>query len=67
MFLSDALKDKIMDIRLRDKLLAEGKITAKDVELYLTSLEEDEKRLSYTELETESTESVDSTEPIINP
>ena len=67
MFLSDALKDKIMDIRLRDKLLAEGKITAKDVELYLSSLEEDEKRLSYTEPETEPTASVESTEPTLNP
>lgn len=36
-----------MDIRLRDKLLAEGKINAKEVEKYISSLEEDKSRLTY--------------------
>ena len=49
MLLCDALKDKVMDIRLRDKLLTEGKISAEDVEKYLSKLEEDGSRLSYTD------------------
>ena len=48
MLLNDSLKEKQMDIRLRDKLLAEGKISAKDVKNYLTSLDNDEKNLAFT-------------------
>lgn len=51
MRLSRALKDKIMDVRLRDKLLAEGKITQAQVEEFLGSLEDDTKNLSFTSAE----------------
>lgn len=37
-----ALEDKLMDIRLRDRLVAEGKVTAAEVETYLNSLADDE-------------------------
>ena len=41
MKLDRALKAKILDVRLRDKLLAEGKITQVEVEKYLESLPDD--------------------------
>ena len=41
MSLSDALKDKVMDVRLRDKLLAEGKITKEELESYISNLSDD--------------------------
>ena len=36
-----ALEDKLMDSRLRDRLVAEGKISKKDVDQYLNSLPEE--------------------------
>ena len=42
MSLSDALKDKILDIRLRDKLLAEGKLSEADLQKFLSDLADDE-------------------------
>lgn len=33
-----ALEDKLMDSRIRDRLVAEGKITKKDVDAYLENL-----------------------------
>ena len=44
MQLHDSLKAKIMDIRLRDKLLAEGKITPEEVQKYLESLPDETER-----------------------
>lgn len=41
MKLNNALKAKELDLRLRDKLLAEGKITQAEVEKYLNSLPDD--------------------------
>ncbi len=41
MSLNDALKEKLMDIRLRDKLLAEGKVTESDLKKYLGELVDD--------------------------
>ena len=41
MSLSDALKEKVMDVRLRDKLLAEGKITKDELEKYISNLSDD--------------------------
>ncbi|MAW07903.1 MAG: hypothetical protein CME61_06420 [Halobacteriovoraceae bacterium] len=41
MSLSDALKEKVMDVRLRDKLLAEGKITKEELESYISNLSDD--------------------------
>ena len=41
MRLSRALEEKLLDLRLRDKLLAEGKITKAQVEEYLNKLDDD--------------------------
>ena len=48
MLLSHALKDKIMDVRLRDKFLAEGRISPKEIEAYLKGLDDDGSNLSFT-------------------
>ena len=37
-----ALEEKEMDVRLRDRLVAEGKKTTHDVETYLNSLNDEE-------------------------
>ena len=36
-----ALDDKMMDVRLRDRLLAEGKISKADIDSYLNGLAEE--------------------------
>lgn len=41
MRLSTALDDKKLDLRLRDKLLAEGKLSQKDMEEYIKNLPDD--------------------------
>lgn len=41
MRLSMALKEKLMDVRLRDKLLAEGKVTKAELDQYLQSVKDD--------------------------
>jgi len=33
-----ALEDKMLDVRLRDRLLAEGKITKADIDKYINAL-----------------------------
>jgi polyhydroxyalkanoate synthesis regulator phasin len=38
-----ALEEKLMDARLRDRLLAEGKISKEDVKKYLDSLSDETK------------------------
>ena len=57
MRLSKALEDKMLDKRLRDKLVAEGKLTAADVEKFLSNLPDDGANLTTTE-EAEASESV---------
>jgi hypothetical protein len=47
--LSTALSEKLMDVRLRDKLLTEGKISNSQVSEYLTKLPDDKSNLTYTE------------------
>lgn len=37
-----ALEDKLMDVRLRDRLVAEGKISATDVDTYMKELNDEE-------------------------
>ena len=37
-----ALDEKLMDVRLRDRLVAEGKITQKQVDEYLATVKDDE-------------------------
>lgn len=48
MRLPQALKDKILDLRLRDKLVQNGTLTKEQVEEYLNSLPDDTATLSYT-------------------
>lgn len=38
-----ALEEKLLDVRVRDRLLAEGKITKEEVKKYLDSLSDDTK------------------------
>lgn len=36
-----ALEEKLMDSRMRDRLVAEGKITKKEVDAYLANLDQE--------------------------
>lgn len=47
MRLSIALDEKMMDVRLRDRLMAEGKITQKQVQDYISALPDDESNVDY--------------------
>ena len=49
MRIAQALKEKLMDVRLRDKLIAEGKVTKEEVEKYMSDLPDETNRLVYTE------------------
>ncbi len=49
MRLSKALKEKLNDVRLRDKLLAEGKITKAQVDEYLKALADDSDKAEWTD------------------
>ncbi len=49
MRLSEALRDKTFDVRLHDKMLAEGKLSLEEIKKYLTSLPDDTKSVTYTE------------------
>lgn len=49
MRLSNALSEKLMDVRLRDKLLTEGKISNSQVNEYLNKLPDDKSNLGFTE------------------
>ena len=42
MSLSEGLKEKVLDVRLREKLLREGKLTKSELDSYLNSLPDDE-------------------------
>jgi polyhydroxyalkanoate synthesis regulator phasin len=53
MRLSRALQEKLMDVRLRDKLIGEGKVSKEEVQKYLDSLPDDTKNAAYTETEEE--------------
>ncbi|HLT23079.1 MAG TPA: hypothetical protein VKZ84_06540 [Bacteriovoracaceae bacterium] len=37
-----ALEEKLLDVRLRDRLLAEGKISKEEVEKFLNSIPDDQ-------------------------
>ena len=56
MSLSDALKDKKLDVRLRDKLFAQGRLTAQELEQYQTSLTDDADKMTIVESEKEKSE-----------
>jgi hypothetical protein len=49
MRLSRALEEKLLDLRLRDKLVAEGKVTKEEVEKYLKSLPDDQANAGWTD------------------
>ena len=49
MRLSKALKDKLYDVRLRDKLIAEGKVSKEEVEKLLNSLPDEQSNVVYTD------------------
>ncbi|MGI4993160.1 hypothetical protein ACRXCV_11045 [Halobacteriovorax sp. GFR7] len=49
MRLSRALQEKILDLRLRDKLIAEGKVTKAQVEEYLNGLTDEESNVTTTD------------------
>jgi len=49
MRLSRALQEKVLDLRLRDKLIAEGKVTKAQVEEYLNSLNDDQTNVTTTD------------------
>lgn len=49
MRLSRALTEKLMDVRLRDKLLAEGKLTKEEVKKYLDTMNDESKNATFTE------------------
>ena len=49
MKLSDALEEKLLDVRLRDKLLEQGKLTKKEVEDYYKSLEDLSNKSTHTQ------------------
>ena len=60
MRLCDALKEKELDLRIRDRHLAEGKLRPQEVEIYLKSLVDERKNL--VELSSQSTSSSSITE-----
>ncbi len=45
MLLNQALAEKLMDQRLRDRLIEEGKITKEEVDKFLASLPDDSENL----------------------
>ena len=49
MRLSRALQEKLMDVRLRDKLLAEGKLTKEEVKKFLDGTGDETKNATYTD------------------
>ncbi|TDP55743.1 hypothetical protein C8D79_0800 [Bacteriovorax stolpii] len=49
MRLSRALQEKLMDVRLRDKLIAEGKVTKEEVKKYLDGMPDEAKNATWTE------------------
>lgn len=49
MRLSRALQEKLMDVRLRDKLIAEGKVTKEEVKKFLDSMADESKNAMFTD------------------
>jgi hypothetical protein len=48
MRLAKALKEKLHDVRLRDKLLEDGKISQKEIDTYMKSLGDESENAEYT-------------------
>ena len=51
MLLKQALEDKLMDYRVRDRLLEEGKITKEELEKFLKGLPDDEKKFQESKID----------------
>lgn len=51
MQIKEALDEKLLDSRLRDRLLAEGKLSEEQLKKYLQSLEDDSNKLKTTKLD----------------
>jgi hypothetical protein len=49
MSLSDALKDKKLDVRLRDKLYTQGSLTSEELSQYKSSLSDDSENMTIIE------------------
>jgi hypothetical protein len=49
MKLRQALDEKQHDLRIRDRLLAEGKVKSTDIQKYLKDLPDDEKNASFSD------------------
>lgn len=56
MRLSRALNEKLMDVRLRDKLLAEGKLSKEEVKKFLDGIADEQKNSSFTDEHSEDEE-----------
>ena len=54
MQLKKALEDKNLDVRLRDRLLAEGKLSKKNLDKSLKELSDDKDKLIETDVELKS-------------
>ncbi len=54
MRLSKALKEKLMDVRLRDKLISENKVSQSQVDEYKKSLQDESSNLRYSARNNES-------------
>ena len=54
MQLKKALEDKNLDVRLRDRLLAEGKLAKKDLDKNLKDLSDDKDKLVESKVELKS-------------
>ncbi len=51
MLLKQALEDKLMDYRVRDRLLEEGKITKEELEKFMKDLPNDEDKLQESKID----------------
>jgi polyhydroxyalkanoate synthesis regulator phasin len=56
MRLSRALTEKLMDVRLRDKFLTEGKLSKEEVKIFLDSISDEQKNSSFTNDQSEDEE-----------
>ena len=66
MRLSRALKQKELDLRLRDKLVAEGKLSKNDVDKFLNDLSDDSSNMTAASVEKEEETPIeDDSQPII--
>ena len=51
-----ALDEKLMDVRVRDRLLAEGKITKAQIDEFLASLNDDSENMTESSQQSQATE-----------